>query len=424
MTATPSAWIAGELGWGIAEAHPTAGQQRQARDIILTHMANDSTARYLASYAANLTSLPEDKQQVREALMGMLFTENEAEWAAYLAEGIAMLDPTLTERRAAIGALLSFPVSLAPQLVELACTGLEAQEALSLLLELSDSDIGSLISRNVLDEIRELARTAPDRQRSLRTLLDVDWAGFNLYNALDVAGSVAALGPAADDRRQLTRKLIGLLTPDTAHSLLPEIIRLAETEEERAHARRKLLGFLPQVNFITAVLLIQRVLQLSPTADELQQAFDAAQEATGLRFFLERKNGPASEQPSFRDSQAQPLAADDFSDQFRRAALEELAKCADGAEAAGIARQASRYRLTAEEKRQCRSILLNHLGMTQPREAAERLIRELTQLDPASEDLATWSTWAAPPTIGLLAAARYNSEFPDWFRLLPVPVTV
>jgi hypothetical protein len=128
--------------------------------------------------------------------------------------------------------------------------------------------------------------------------------------------------------------------------------------------------------------------------------------------------------PDFGDSRSGSPAADDISGRIRRVLLEELARCADGAKAADIASGASRHNLSAEEKCQCRSILLSHLGKTPEEETAERLVCELTQLDPTSDDLAAWRTWAAEPTAKLLAAARCNSKFPEWFKLLSIPVAI
>jgi hypothetical protein len=424
MTATPDAWIAGELGWAIAKINPTAEQQSQARDIILTYMKDDSTTRYMASYAADLTTSPEDKWKTKEALTSMLFTENEAEWACHLADGISMLAPSLPERRAAIEYLLSFPISLTPYLILLCCHGLDAQEALSLLLELSELRARSLISTDVLDKVRELARTAPDRMRALRILLDIPWANFNVYNARDVTGTILALGPTVDDRIQLTQKIFGFLGPGTVLSLLPEIIRLAETEEQRAYARREVLKYLPQVDIIAALALIKQIMQLKPTVDELEQAFDATWEVGGIKFSFKRKDFSAAEGSDFSDCRPVSPVADDFSSRMRKVLLEELAGCTDAAGAADIAGKASWHHLSEEEKRQFRSILLNHLEATPVRESAKRLVHELTQLDPTSDDLATWCTWVAPPTTELLAAARRSSKFPDWFKLLSIPAVI
>jgi hypothetical protein len=73
----------------------------------------------------------------------------------------------------------------------------------------------------------------------------------------------------------------------------------------------------------------------------------------------------------------------------------------------------------ADDKRRTREAVADLLTYETDSWIAKHLLIRLIDLDPTVRDLDSWRSWALPPPVKLLAAARRNSTLAAWLTALP-----
>ena len=73
----------------------------------------------------------------------------------------------------------------------------------------------------------------------------------------------------------------------------------------------------------------------------------------------------------------------------------------------------------ADDKRRTREAVVALLTHETDSWIAKHLLIRLIDLDPTVRDLDSWRSWALPPTVKLLAAARRNTPLAAWLTALP-----
>jgi hypothetical protein len=370
---------------GIVKLTATAEDEREARAALLELLA---TGRYLvpvtarpAPGAPNLGAIAYDKRQAYDRRVIRLI-------AAHLAEGVALLNPTVDEKRQARMALLELLAnqtdgSVAPLLVE-SMTHLDPAAgdirwAWTVLLEHLADETGHRATRQLAEGLVKFATSAEDKRQAREALLGLLADEDDSEMAMDLAQGVAQLDPTTEDKRRTQNVLASLLAdaPDhwMAARLVDAVVELAGSAEDRRHARETLSGLLAASSRgEVAAELAQGVAHFNPTAEDKRQA--------------------------------------------REALLRLLADENDGEVAAELVERVAQLDPTTEDKRRGRAALLGLLPRQADRELAFYLEEQLALLEVTVDDLSAWHAWPLVTTV-LLSAVRRNSTPPDWLKALP-----
>ncbi len=209
--------LGGAVHWGTSD-----GQARDALLGILARETDADTAIWLAGGLARLDPTPEDKRQARDALLGLLARDPGSWVAEQLAGGLARLDPTAEDKRQARDALLGrlaretsgrVAEQLAGGLTRLDPTAEDKRQARDVLLGLLGRD--SRVAEQLAGGLARLDPTAEDKRQARDVLLALLAHASGSWVAEQLAGGLARLDPTAEDKRQARDVLLGLLARET-----------------------------------------------------------------------------------------------------------------------------------------------------------------------------------------------------------------
>jgi hypothetical protein len=329
---------------------------RQAREVLLTMLAGEtsgSAAAQLAGGVARLSPTAQDQRQARETLLTMLAGETSGWTAAQLASGVARLSPTAQDQRQARETLLTMLAGLADDWPTAPLENMMTQPGL-------------------MAENKMVAASAP-----------FALMGYAM-EADGLADGVIELNPTPRDMRQARDALVKMLANDNsgwATMSLPGVVaRLAPTAQDQKQARDALLKLLARQTDGSAVTgLADAVARLNPTAEDTRQARDAL-----LKLLARQTDGSAAARMPRAVARLNPTAED--TRQVRDALLKLLARQTDGSAVTGLADAVARLNPTAEDTRQARDALLKLLARQTDGSAAAALASAVARLDPAAQD--------------------------------------
>ena len=295
-------WTAADLAGGLADLDPTAEDMRRATDALAALLADatgggtaeetGSSASDSMSYAMlvlyliKLAPWPEDKRQIREALLALLPGQADGQLAALLADGVARLDPTAEDkhetRQVVLGLLAEetdgeAAAELADAVAQLDPPAEDRHQTRQALLALLPGETSAKIVRRFVGTVIQLAPTAEDKHEAREALLALVPSQTDLLIVEDLVSGVVRLAPTAEDKHQTRHALLALLASQadsaTANALAFRVVRLAPTAEDKRQARHALLALLAdQAYSAMATALMHTVVRLAPTAEDKRQA--------------------------------------------------------------------------------------------------------------------------------------------------------
>jgi hypothetical protein len=161
------------------------------------------------------------------------------------------------------------------------------------------------------------------------------------------------------------------------------------------------------------------MIQLGPTENDKRSTWKVV-----LR--LMRGEGRLFDTLELAAAAAQLNLNEDRKCDIREALLEKVSVLEDLSDTKSIAEKLIQLDPSVEDKRRLRKSLLALLSC-EPRflknmlaTYAQRLLNEVTLLDPTVQDLTTWQAWPTPPHTEFIIAARLNSMLDDWLSALPI----
>ena len=420
-----------DAGWltdAVAELDPTTAEKRQACQALLGILAramNGYDVRSLAEAIAKLDPTAADKDRARQAILKLLASQTDSKMACQMADGLGALEPTSADRCRARVALLELLTAqtdhdvaeeLAGKLLQFACTPADKRSTRQVLLTLQIGQTDSWAARRFARWMARLEPTAADRRQARKALLALIAHQTDGSAAGWLADAAARLTPTKEEERQVRGALLKLLAGDTdsqaAMWLASSIDVLNPPAAERRQARQALMELLAdQADGTVAAELAPWICDLSPTTADKRQLREAL-----LKQLARQTDGAAAAKLARWICGLSPTTADKR--QLREALLKQLARQTDGAVAVSLQFWISKLEPTAD-KHQAREVLLKQLASETDRTVARNLINSMADLDPTERDLRAWQSWAAPPPINLLSAARSNSEFAGWLAILP-----
>jgi len=425
-------WAIGELVGGMTQFATSADDRRRALEALLEALpgpADGSGTKALVAGVVQLATSAEDHRRAREALLGLLAGQPEGGRATDLLGGVVQLATSAQDKRQVLEVLLGLlagpiegrtGVGLAGGAVKLAVSAEDKRQVLAALLGLLARQPGYGEANEVVASVVELAGSAADRRLAREALLAALAGQTDGFGTENVVGGVVQLATSAAEKQQAREALLAVLALQTdaevAEELLAGVGKLDPSPQEWDQARETLLGLLAgQDDDSTVAGLAELVAELGPSPEDRRQAREAL-----LESLAGQHDGLAAARQVQALFQFDPSAQD--KGRAWAAALELLATVADYWPAEQVVAQLVQLATSAQDRRQVREVLLAALGRQTDSGVAEKLVSGLVQLEPTVRDLATSRAWAAPPTVGLLTAARRNSPLSDWLAGLP-PLT-
>ena len=343
-------------------------------------------------------------QQARQALLGLLSAETYGPSSAWLAFGIAQLNPTPEERRQVRETLLGLLASdqswgfaaLLDTMVQLAPTAEDQRQARKALLGL----LGETSKWNAADVVRAVIRlhaTAEDKREAREALLGKLSDDFDYLTAGTLVDAVVALASTAEDMRESRTALLEMLAHETddlgAEHLVRGAIQLAPAAADKRHVREALFRLLSgqdgggwisrQASGWMAADLVDGIVQLALTAGEKRHARETLR---GLLTVHVTGTMAATVVANLVSGMCQlGLAAEDKRE-ARDAVLKALAHETDAEVAAELGELICRLEPTPAEKRRAREALLTSLEHENGAGFPDQLAGLLIQLDPSAAD--------------------------------------
>jgi hypothetical protein len=459
---------------GLADAvlalDPSGQHQQQMVESLLRALPGQTTSFGIRDVVARLVQLAtsaEDKRQVLEALLRALPGQTDYFAIGELVGGMTQFATSAEERRRALEALLealpgqaddSGTQALVAGVVQFATLAEDHRRAREALLGLLAGRPGGGRAADLLGGVVQLATSAQDKRQVLEVLLGLLAGPLEDRTAVGLAGGAVKLAVSAEDKRQVLAALLGLLARQPgcggADKVVGGVVQLATSAAEKQQAREALLAALArQTDTEVAEELLAGVGQLDPSPEEWDQARetllglladqDDDETVAGLAELVAELGPSPEDRQQVREALLESLAGqhdglaaarhvqalfqlDPSAEDKGRAlaaALELLATVADYWPAEQVVAQLVQLATSAQDRRRARDVLRAALARQTESGVAEKLVSGLVQLEPTVRDLATSRAWAAPPTVGLLTAARRNSPLSDWLAGLPALTT-
>jgi NACHT domain len=405
--------------------HPTEAEKQAVRRVLLA-MLRQADSRYVISRMVasfvRLGPTVDEKKEARNVLLAALSVADNSYTASGLVASLIRLDPTHDDNRYAYNIMYgklaeatgNRLVWWADGLALLDLTAEDKREVRETLLGLLHARIGGGTAGRL---VRYLVKFEPtdDEIRKIRELLLGRLAGRSgKLTASGLVSGLTLLDPTGEEKKK-AREIIGSSLEQAGASRVMQsvscLLRLDPTEEEQSRMRNILLQILSgQVNGNSVVRLVRYLNQLDPTEHDKYRAreviLNVKMEQGGARLIARLTSSLISLNPT-----------EDDKCRARSTLTKALTNSIASNRTARLVRILVKLDPSEEDMKQARKVILGVLMDTTERDAAQ-LIRVLSQVNPTTDDLTNWQSWASVPTDALLAAVRRNSDIHTWIDTL------
>jgi hypothetical protein len=406
----------------IIQLQPSPDQSRRIIASTLNLFRRDIThaeAAELAGVTQPLNLSPNLRNQTRAAVLNRMKNATGYE-AGTLARALAGLDPTPQQETLACRTLIRrltaslaqrAELTVADGLVELARNETARAEAI-------DALFSQVVRTNAASFARALTDLAPPpeiHRQACSALLSqlADTPGpRQITRALSC---LIELNPTPREKQQARSAVLGHLASnpraDNAGQLADIFVRLNPTSGEKQHARTLLRISLTRPDSNSGILdLAAAIAKLNPTAGDRRLGYTALLSNVTSHFH--------DHEHALRALIQLCTEPDDL-----RAARAKLISLLGNADNPWTTTEATRLFIelkpSEHERKQALSLLTARLFHSRDWHEHVSLTDHIIQLNPTTNDLISCETWQQPPDERLLAAARRNTTFDDWLRILP-----
>lgn len=262
-------WLIAPLSDGVVRLAPTAEDKRQVRDALLPMLfrrTDQTSVAALTNALVRLHLAEEDHRDVRNALLAMLAGQTNGAVAVTLIETLIQLDPKQADKRNVRTFVLAtlatlrrqesegglsergVPAALIKTLIQLDPTQGDKDEARQALLKLVAEEPASSDATELLGLAMKLGATENDKHRMCQALLTLLASNTNAWEISGLANFITILDPSEEEKRQVRQALLAMLVTQTRGSrpayLAKQLAQLDPTEEEKRQVLDVLLSVL------------------------------------------------------------------------------------------------------------------------------------------------------------------------------------